>query len=185
MLKTVIKIICVSLLMLLLGSCAGSKKEKKPELPAEKTEKMNESFDPLTLNDADLNFDKTKEEPKSSQSIQMPKEQPPAEIENRLVDGFRIQIISTKEIESANRAKQIAMERFGDLNVNFYLEFDSPYYKVRLGDFQDREAAEKVREIVRTRGYPKAWIVKAKVWSNPQSSAPGDSTNAIPPNVKY
>ena len=86
--------------------------------------------------------------------------------ENKQIDGFRIQLLSTKDLENATRAKAIAMEQFTDIRVKFYLEFDSPYYKVRLGDFRTREETEEVREIVRSMGYPKAWIVKSKIWSN-------------------
>jgi len=63
------------------------------------------------------------------------------------------------------------------------LEFDSPYYKVRLGDFHIREEAEEIREIVRSRGYPKAWIVKSKIWSNPEFPALEDSTEVDSPEL--
>jgi len=85
-------------------------------------------------------------------------------------------LLSTKDLENATRAKAIAMEQFTDVKVKFYLEFDSPNYKVRLGDFRTREEAEEIREIVRSMGYPKAWIVKSKIWSNPEFPSIEDST---------
>jgi hypothetical protein len=103
--------------------------------------------------------------------------------ENKQIDGFRIQLLSTKDLENATRAKAIAMEQFIDVRVKFYLEFDSPYYKVRLGDFHDREEAEEIREVVRSRGYPKAWIVKSKIWSNPEFPALDDSTEVDTPEL--
>ena len=57
-----------------------------------------------------------------------------------------------------------------DDGYNIYVEFDSPYYKVRIGDFTDRDKATEFREIAREKGYPSPWIVKTKVWSNPSLS---------------
>ena len=103
--------------------------------------------------------------------------------ENVQLDGFRIQLLSTKDLENATRAKAIAVEQFNDVKVKFYLEFDSPNYKVRLGDFRTREEAEEIREIVRSMGYPKAWIVKSKIWSNPEFPSIEDSTVVDSPEL--
>ena len=84
-----------------------------------------------------------------------------------MVDGFRVQLFATKDIESATVAKKEAEFVFTDDSVKLYIEFDSPYYKLRIGDFQNRDNAEAFREIAREKGYSSSWIVKTKVWSNP------------------
>jgi len=180
------KIFIVVTLLISLFGCASSKKETRvtDSFPAE--EKYDESFDPLLLNDEDITFKKPVNVIEISDTILIPsQDSTEQEIieENKLIDGFRIQIISTKDLENAARAKSIAIEQFEDLEIKFYLEFDSPYYKVRLGDFKSRGEAESIREIIRSRGYPKAWIVKTKVWSNPEFPVPGDVNTINLPEV--
>ena len=85
---------------------------------------------------------------------------------------------------TTTRAKTIAAEQFSDIQVKFYLDFDSPYYKVRVGDFRSREEADNVREMVRSKGYPKAWIVKTKVWSNPIFTIETDSVQTEMPDIE-
>ena len=179
--KILKRVLIVALLLLLVFGCAGSSKKTKPAGQPVPSNQMDESFDPLTLHDEDLVIEgekTTATEPLHPAEVTLPEEKNVPE--NKLVDGFRIQIISTKSLENATRAKQIASEQFSDLNLRFYLDFDSPYYKVRMGDFQTREEAQKIRDIVRLRGYPKAWTVPARVWSHPEIAAPPDSLSKIP-----
>ncbi len=167
--------------------CASSKKEKTTRGLGEVSNELNESFDPLSLDDDDIIFKQPQTNIVNETPVYLPVEEPvdlaTAIEENKQIDGFRIQLLSTKDLENATRAKAIAMEQFTDVRVKFYLEFDSPYYKVRLGDFQTRGKTEEIREIVRSRGYPKAWIVKSKIWSNPEFPAPEDSTVVDSPEL--
>jgi len=177
------KSIIFLVLLIFLFGCAGTKKQtgQKP-LSGEKIE-LDESFDPLLLDDEDIKFE-TKSKPSEPVSpVNLPPEHKEAIPTNQLVDGFRIQLISTKDLESATKAKLIAEEQFADLQINFYLEFDSPYYKVRVGDFRNREDAESIREVIRSRGYPKAWIVKTKVWTHPEINLMSDSTEVEIPKI--
>jgi hypothetical protein len=179
------KLFLLSLVTTLTLGCASSKKEKLPSSDSDGISTLDESFDPFSLNDDDIKFKEpearvTDESPRYLPDVQ-PVQDTTISLPNELVEGFRIQILSTKDLENATRAKSIAMEQFSDVQVKFYLEFDSPYYKVRLGDFTKREDAEETREVVRSRGYPKAWIVKTKIWSNPEFPAPADSTEIDSP----
>ncbi|UCF63741.1 MAG: SPOR domain-containing protein [bacterium] len=184
--KIVISIILLVSITAFLG-CASSKKEKvEPGVP-EASDRLDESFDPLSLDDDDIAFKTSQPQTVKEAPVYLPLEKPTdledIPVENIEIGGFRIQLLSTKDLESATRAKAIAMEQFEDVRVKFYLEFDSPYYKVRLGDFQSREEAEDIREVVRSRGYPKAWIVKSKVWSNPEFPVQEDSTAIDSPEI--
>ncbi|MBN2365832.1 MAG: SPOR domain-containing protein [Calditrichaeota bacterium] len=180
--KQFFRFISVFLLILLfIGSCATTQKKERAETAAGEAEKLDESFDPVVLDDDDITFEEAelRVEIESGETEYLPgTEDFDAQLvapENKLVDGFRIQLLSTKDLESATRAKVIAEEQFSDIRAKFYLDFDSPNYKVRLGDFKSREAAEDIREVVRSRGYPKSWIVKTKVWSNPEFPLKKDS----------
>jgi hypothetical protein len=152
-------------------NCASSRKTTKDETHDKESPKYDESFDPLKLNDEKIEF---KEENKKStnQQVIFPIEnnQQTLKDENKLTDGFRIQLYATKDIESATIAKKEAEFVFVDDSLNIYIEFDSPYYKLRIGDFRKRDKAEAFREIAREKGYPSSWIVKTKVWSNPTIS---------------
>jgi len=172
------KVSMVALLYFLVFGCASQKKKLMPMPEQRPVIEMDESFDPLTLDDEDITFEPIHEtKPQPAGTIVLPEEQDSMEVENKLTDGYRIQLLSTKSLEAATESKQIAMEQFEELGVNFYLEFDSPYYKVRMGDYLTREEAERDREIVRSRGYPKAWIVPSRVWTNPKVISPSDSLN--------
>lgn len=144
---------------------------------------VDESFDPLTLQDDDLQFPA---EPETSPTErtgtapgQLPSPSSQAAPENVQIDGFRVQLFATKDYENALVARKEAEFVFAEYGYNVYVEFDAPYYKVRVGDCKSREEAEALRELARKNGYPSAWIVKTKVWSNPPSpeaaSKPPDS----------
>ncbi len=167
-----------------LFGCAGTQKSKTPGEGVPSASTMDESFDPLSLNDEDLVFEKVVRGQTAEQEMErvtVP-ETTAVSQENKLVDGYRVQLISTKDLEGATKFKQIVSEQFADLDYHFYIEFDSPYYKVRMGDFQTREEAQQARQIVQSRGYPKAFIVKTKVWSNPPSKLANEENNFQPPD---
>jgi len=115
--KILKRVLIVALLLLLVFGCAGSSKKTKPAGQPVPSNQMDESFDPLTLHDEDLVIEgekTTATEPLHPAEVTLPEEKNVPE--NKLVDGFRIQIISTKSLENATRAKQIASEQFSDLN---------------------------------------------------------------------
>jgi hypothetical protein len=179
MFTKIYQLFLVILIIALTVGCASTKKEQVSAADSDERSRLDETFDPLSLNDDDIEFKepevrKPEESPQYLPMLETEKDSIPSPM-NELIEGFRVQLLSTKDLENATRAKSIAMEQFSDVRVKFYLEFDSPYYKVRLGDFKTREEAEYTRELVRSRGYPKAWIVKSKIWSNPEFPSEADS----------
>ncbi|RAJ10745.1 sporulation related protein [Chitinophaga skermanii] len=58
--------------------------------------------------------------------------------------GFRVQVINTTKRNDANEAKARVMQAFPD--VKTYLEYQSPYFKVRVGDFKTRDEATELRD---------------------------------------
>ena len=44
-----------------------------------------------------------------------------------------------------------------------YIIFEAPNYKVRIGNYIDREDAEEVRSFLTNKGFPSAWIVRTKI----------------------
>ena len=124
-------------------------------LPAQnKKIKFDESFDPSKLNEPEIKLPiiLRPDEP-------LPPELLPAESDT-VVEGFRVQVISTQNLEQANRL-------FAQLSPMFegtvYIIFDSPNYKVRVGNFLSRSTAEEVRKRIVALGYKAAWIIRTQV----------------------
>ena len=70
---------------------------------------------------------------------------------NGLYKGFRIQVISTSKRDDAFRIKAELLSKFPDQKS--YALYQSPNFKVRIGNFIKREDAEKFKVIL-NRMYP-------------------------------
>lgn len=156
---------------------------------------VNEAFDPVKLNDEDLTFPEKDLQLSGTRPLPLPGDRqngdrqnndvtppPGPAVENRVIDGFRVQLFATKDNQAATLEKQEAEFVFSPDGVGVYIEFDSPMYKLRIGDCRTREEAEELRELARQKGYPTSWIVKTKVNTNPalpqmNRSGPANSDN--------
>lgn len=79
---------------------------------------------------------------------------------SRMVEGFRIQLLATRDESEARRARDDARSSFPE---NSYLLFDNPYYKLRLGDCLTRTAADSLQQRAVSKGFSGAWIVRSQV----------------------
>ena len=59
----------------------------------------------------------------------------------RSAQGFRIQVISTNNRTKAMDAKTKIYQRFPELKA--YLMYQSPFYRLKLGNFRERSEAEE------------------------------------------
>ncbi|UYQ92101.1 SPOR domain-containing protein [Chitinophaga horti] len=57
--------------------------------------------------------------------------------------GFRVQVMTTNKRNEANDAKARVMQLFPDHRT--YIDYQAPYFKVRIGDFRSREEATELR----------------------------------------
>lgn len=75
-------------------------------------------------------------------------------------EGYRIQIMYTDVRDEVYKSKGAMYKEFPDLTS--YVEYEQPYYKLRLGDFKSRlEATYFLQQIITL--YPGAFIVKDKI----------------------
>ncbi len=82
-------------------------------------------------------------------------------IVEEVIQGFRIQVYSSSNVDEAVRAKSVAIEKFFSDSV--YMVYDAPVYKIRVGDFANRyEANQRLPEFIES-GYRDAWIVPDRV----------------------
>ncbi len=82
------------------------------------------------------------------------------EIDTANSQAFRIQILTSKVYGDVRRAKIVAEEIF-DRPV--YIDYEVPYYKIRVGSFDNRDEAEDYMQQVRMAGYSDAWVVVTNV----------------------
>jgi hypothetical protein len=133
----------------------------------------NENFDPMTLKGDDISVpenvtprDTVQEN--TTESLLIPTEK---EMENReVVRGFRIQLFATKNEEEAREAKQRAIMKFQE---RVSLDFESPYYKLRIGDCQTRKEAEQLKEKAIRLGFddPEPWIIQSRVFRKQEAES--------------
>jgi hypothetical protein len=87
------------------------------------------------------------------------------ESNNEKFPGWRVQIYfgsGQTARDRANSAKEIFYKRFGQ-DYGAYIVYDSPYFKVRVGDFRTKAEAMKFRE--RLKPYFKStWIIQDMVY---------------------
>jgi hypothetical protein len=73
-----------------------------------------------------------------------------------VTQGYRVQIYLSDSLREASRVLAEAREKFED---EVYLEYDAPYYKVRVGDCHTESEGEELLKIAQSLGYGEAWLV--------------------------
>lgn len=90
--------------------------------------------------------------------------------------GYRVQILSTRNIAEADSVRDEfrawVMERMGGFQPEAYVQFRQPTYRVRAGDFRNRNRAIEFSRIVKDK-FPEAWVVHDRI--EPQQ-VPADTT---------
>jgi len=72
---------------------------------------------------------------------------------------YRIQIFTSVNFADATAVRDDAVEQFGgDVRV----DFETPYYKVRIGAFKSPDEAEPLLKKARRLGYRGAWLVRVR-----------------------
>lgn len=79
--------------------------------------------------------------------------------------GFRIQVISTNNRAKALEAKTKVYRQFPELKA--YLLYQSPNYRVRVGNFRDRMEAEDYIESIKSIFPTGIYIVNDRIEVNP------------------
>ncbi len=96
-----------------------------------------------------------------------------------VVPGYRVQLFATPEIDEANAKKNEAETAFP--GQWFYLEYDPPTYKLRAGNFLNRNDADSYARYLAENGFPDAWIVPERVVKNIQPRIAPQPQELSPP----
>lgn len=76
-------------------------------------------------------------------------------------DGFRVQIIATDDLNEANRVNAEISSLIP--NQRSYVNFEPPFYKVKLGDFRDNTDASNMRFRLSQMGYTESKVVRETI----------------------
>jgi len=80
------------------------------------------------------------------------------------IPGFRIQVLFTQEIDQANHLRDSLDALLPQEWL--YIVYDSPYYKVRVGNYEERNEANPLLKQLNTMGFRDAWIVPDNIIKN-------------------
>ena len=109
-------------------------------------------FDPNKLNDPEPRWPKIIS-PFSIDSQMVIQEEPDSI--QIIIEGFRVQVLATRDQVNGERLRNKLSESFLE---KIYIIFESPNYKVRMGNFIDRRDAETLRRSLAKKGYPSASV---------------------------
>lgn len=76
-------------------------------------------------------------------------------------DGFRVQLIATDDLNEANRVNAEINSLIP--NQRSYVNFEPPFYKVKLGDFRDNNDANNMRFRLSQMGYSESKVVRETI----------------------
>lgn len=89
--------------------------------------------------------------------------------------GFRVQLISTNKRNEASDIKAKVMQLYPDYRT--YLEYQPPYFKVRIGDFKSRDEATDFREKLSSNFPGAIFVVPAIINLSPEKEAGTEESN--------
>ncbi len=82
------------------------------------------------------------------------------QLKSKVNEGFRIQIFESM-VSSIARAEAKRFQNI--LGDTVYLDFETPLYKLRIGNYIDRKKAEKAISAIKRLGAKDSWIVRTKI----------------------
>jgi len=146
------------------GSRYETKKETEKETSTEGTKEVSEDFD-ITPYQTDIEIEAP---PIATDKL------PPdvwygfgdlsSANERKIIgttDGYRVQVLSTDDIDEANRIRSEVYEMTTRKEV--YVIFEPPFYKVKVGDFTLKSEADNLRFKLNQLGYTESKVVQESV----------------------
>ncbi len=80
--------------------------------------------------------------------------------------GFRVQVLTTTKLDSANLVKNLLQALLNSSSFQsqrVYIVYEPPNYKVRVGDFERLQDASLMRKFLIDNGFKYAWIVNDRI----------------------
>ena len=86
----------------------------------------------------------------------------------RFVQGYRLLVINTNDRNKANEAKAKVYKTFPELKA--YLVYQSPFYKLKVGNFKDQKEADVYLKKVQQYFPATVYIIRDMIEVNPDKS---------------
>jgi len=158
-------------ILFIIISCSGPGAVRNDTQPAKfpvEGNEMIENFDPLSLGDYNIENSTKKDSETTFYDINqfITSDTKDSVSSEELVQGYRVQLISTRSEAEARTVKLDALLSFPS---HVYMIFDNPYYKIRIGNCISRFDANVLQESAVKKGFNEAWVVKTRVYKQPQS----------------
>ncbi len=162
--KLFIGITAITIFLIGCSASTGSRYETKKETSTEGTKEVAEDFD-ITPYQTEINI-----EAPPIATDKLPPDvwygygDSPSNIERKIVgttDGYRVQVLSTDDIDEANRIRAEVYEKTTRKEV--YVIFEPPFYKVKVGDFTSKSEADDLRFKLNQLGYTESKVVQEMV----------------------
>jgi cell division septation protein DedD len=133
-------------LFLLLVSCSSSKVIFSLATPDE--------FQPLslTLIKSDEKKDTINQEKSSEYTWKA------EAIKGAFTYGYRIQVLATSNKKQVEKLKEEILKK--GINYPIYIKYVPPMYRLRIGDFQNYEEAQKALNQIKNLGYKDAFVIE-------------------------
>ena len=150
--------LCIFLLIFL--NCGGIKPCVKEEREKNRRMQAEKDFDAWKIEQENPIIIQDKLNPPQDEfSSDILEEHPAGEarIDEEIL--YRIQIFASKFPEEAQKLADSLESSF---NEPASIDYETPYYKVRLGNFSTLPQAENFLRRVRQKGFPQAWVVKTR-----------------------
>ena len=80
-----------------------------------------------------------------------------------LTEFYRVQLFTTKDLPKAIAVRDEAEFDFG---MSVQVDFETPYYKVRVGQFTEAADADALLSEARRLGYRGAWAVRVRAFDD-------------------
>lgn len=157
---TVLSLVCLALVCL---ACGSSSAVRSSSGITRSTFESDREYDDPPLKDSELSS-------RTQNAVASPvPPEPPTEAPEmsplKAVRGYRIQLFSLRDKKAADEAKRRLEKQLADLpGARIYIDHESPYYKVRVGDYRTKAEAEQRMKTLRDRkGFSDAWIVETLI----------------------
>jgi len=158
--RVLVFIIWFSLFSLNLLSCGAIKPRVKKDSGKDPRTLAEESFDPWSLDEVEPTVTESLFVKESKrQTADFFGDVAPRDSQQKFEMLYRVQVFATK---FPQQASQIADSLRAEFEERVHVDYESPYYKVRLGDFEKEQEAKKFLRMVRSKGYFESWIIKVK-----------------------
>lgn len=169
MLRVLISILLMCAIAMTISSCAaqGGRRAGDTSSSGNDNGRTDDRFDPLAMaRDREVAPEVYPVDPRTTEtpgdSLFEPLPLPYGRLDSTLAmkdptEVYRVQIFTSRLYNEARLEKILAEEIF---NFPIYLDYEVPYYKLRVGDFLTRGEAENFIPETKAIGYRSAWVAR-------------------------